>query len=443
MAENIGNLAVVMSLNAQQFNAGLRETATQIDQIQVDVTRMSATMNAAGNVVAASASKQSVGMRFLSGAMQQGSFAAQDFASQLSTRGLGGALQAASNNIQVMGSAFGPWGMAISAATGLAVQGLGTYLLMTQNAAKETQKAAKVTEDAWAKAAKSTSEQLASLRRSQAEFGAGLTMDRSTGFGGASVSDLEGGIQQADKRMAELQARREQVLRDFDTRIRNQYGDLTADQAPSEFFGLNVPGARATNVLKTLKGIGFGVSGETVGAVNNLDKELRDIDVQGQNLYREARARTEAIDNARQRERFKAESDSAAKRVQEEMRIAEESRNAVLGDIGTTSAIQRRRDALNRAFNNGSITQLEKTIGEQRIAFDEGQQRNAMTGPRAVSRNSDEVYAMMQRAIRGDMGASDKQESIKKNTADTATATKETAKAVKKLSDRPVVVVRF
>lgn len=446
MAENIGNLAVIMSLNAQQFNAGLKQAATSVEQIQVDVTRMSATMNNAGNVVSASAQKQSVGMRFLSGAMQQGSFAAQDFASQLSTRGLGGALQAASNNIQVMGSAFGPWGMAIGAATGLAVQGLGTYLLMTQNSSKETKKAAREMVDAWTEAAKATNAQLATIRRGRSGSEAGQTFDELGGYKGATEQSLKDRNVDASRELSVMAARRKEVLKDFDASMAKRFGKnapwSALGETPTQFFGLDKEGARAVNVAGRLKGIGYKVDGKQVDELSKLDKELRDFDNEAKGIRSGIESRTQAMPFVRGREKSdKDKADATAKDKQKQTL-----RDSVMDEFTTIETeFDKRSKKLGDALFSGAITKKEYDIGSQRIKSDEMKTRaDIVSGPRALESSSDEVFSMMQKALRGDMGgAVNKQDIIANNTSETSKATKDTAKSVKKLADRPVVVVRF
>lgn len=66
------------------------------------------------------------------------SYAAQDAASQLGTRGLGGAMMAAANNIPAIGLLWGPTGFAVAAGVSVAVQALGSYIDYTERAAKST-----------------------------------------------------------------------------------------------------------------------------------------------------------------------------------------------------------------------------------------------------------------------------------------------------------------
>lgn len=140
MAANaVGNLSVKLQLDAAQFQAALQGAGVDIRQFANSTVLSSGTTR----VMTAQTTKASVATHALSSILNQASFGAADFASQLSTRGLGGALQAASNNIQVMGAAFGPWGLGISAATGLAVQALGSYIEFQERAAKVTEDSAK------------------------------------------------------------------------------------------------------------------------------------------------------------------------------------------------------------------------------------------------------------------------------------------------------------
>lgn len=443
MADNVGNLAVVMTLNNEQFNAGLREATANMQQMTVQVQQVSASMSRTTAVVTAGAGRQASALASIGPIFQSLSFGAQDFASQLGTRGVGGALQAASNNIQMLGAFAGPWGMAISAAAGVAVQGLGVYLEMQDRIAKKSKETARVTVDAWKEATKASNEQIREIARARAEFMGGLGFDKSTNFDDANPKDLESRIAKGDRRQAELDARRNEVLRTFDRNVKSRFGDITAGERPSSFFGLDVTGARALDVGRRLKDTGFKLSAGTIASLQSVDRELRAIDAEGNRIYEEGKALTDALFGAIKKANDNTQKDLDDKTRLEQLKRQETLRSAVTSEISVTSEIQRRRDQVNEAFRAGAITQLEKTVAENRISRDEVAARQSISGPKALTRDSDEVFAAMQRALRGEPGAADKQESIKKNTADTASATKETAKAVKKLTDRPVVVVRF
>lgn len=66
------------------------------------------------------------------------SFGAQDAASQLGNRGFGAALQAAANNIPMLGIPWGGVGVAVASGISVAVQALGSYIEYTERAAKAT-----------------------------------------------------------------------------------------------------------------------------------------------------------------------------------------------------------------------------------------------------------------------------------------------------------------
>jgi hypothetical protein len=106
-----GDLVTVLSLEDFEFRTGLRQSAQETKQFATDVTK-------SGNSAAAGMGR----------AVGQMGFALQDFSSVLSMGGknaLGRALMSTMNNVQMLGMAFGPWGMAITAVGGA----LGATLL--------------------------------------------------------------------------------------------------------------------------------------------------------------------------------------------------------------------------------------------------------------------------------------------------------------------------
>lgn len=147
---NVGNLNVKLTLSAQQFAAALvaaggnvNQFAMQVQTAQTSVQRIAP----AAQTAARGASVLTTAMGALGGISGQAAYGLSDMISQLGTRGLGGGLQAAANNIQVMGAAFGPWGLAVSSGIAIATQGIGIYLEQTERAKKKTEQATKAVQD--------------------------------------------------------------------------------------------------------------------------------------------------------------------------------------------------------------------------------------------------------------------------------------------------------
>lgn len=115
---NVGNLHATLSLSQFEFNSGLRASETAAMQfantVDVQSKRASASMSriASGGI-------RGGGMAQM---FTQGGYALQDFTSQLETRGIGGAIGAITNNVQMMGASFGPVAGA-TVAIGAAVAG--------------------------------------------------------------------------------------------------------------------------------------------------------------------------------------------------------------------------------------------------------------------------------------------------------------------------------
>lgn len=110
---NIANMSATLTLSAWEFNNGLKQSEAAALEFANNVDKH-------GKKAAAAMSGSNSGFSGSGGArmVQQAGFALQDFTSQLDTRGFAGAMAAVSNNIQVMGSSFGPTGMAITAVGG-------------------------------------------------------------------------------------------------------------------------------------------------------------------------------------------------------------------------------------------------------------------------------------------------------------------------------------
>jgi len=107
---NVGSLNATLTLSAWEFANGLKQSeAAALEFVEVtekSAVRANAAMSKNGNGMNAGGAARAV---------QQIGFGIQDFASQFETRGLAGGISAVSNNVQMLGAAFGPVGLAITA----------------------------------------------------------------------------------------------------------------------------------------------------------------------------------------------------------------------------------------------------------------------------------------------------------------------------------------
>lgn len=106
-----GDLVGVLSLEDFEFRSGLRQAANETKTFASQVTSAGSNMGAG-----------------FGRAVSQIGFAVQDFSSVLSMGGknaLGRAMMSTMNNVQMLGAAFGPWGLAVTAVGGA----IGSVLL--------------------------------------------------------------------------------------------------------------------------------------------------------------------------------------------------------------------------------------------------------------------------------------------------------------------------
>lgn len=113
---NVGNLNATLTLSQFEFNAGLKQSETAAMEFASTIEMQSRRADQAFGSVGKAGARGIVGN--LASPLQQVGFAIQDFSSQFETRGWSGAIGAVTNNVQQMGSAFGPVGMAVSSLAG-------------------------------------------------------------------------------------------------------------------------------------------------------------------------------------------------------------------------------------------------------------------------------------------------------------------------------------
>jgi len=264
MASNaVGNLSVKLQLDAAQFSTMLQAAGVDVQQF---ANRTLATNGALqGTAMQGRAAGSSLQM--LGPILNQASFGAADFASQLGTRGVGGALQAAANNIQVMGAVAGPWGLAISAAVGLGVQALGSYIEFQDKAAKKTEDSAQRRIDA----EKRASEALQALQIDR-DFASGLRGVRG-GFAG-TADQLSERLKALSREQSERLAKQDDIRRQMFERVPALNRNFTFEEARR--------GGMFENLRQTLGGKQLeGMPRESVIMLHELTTELKALGREG------------------------------------------------------------------------------------------------------------------------------------------------------------------
>ena len=140
MSTNVGSLNCSLSLSAYEFQQGLARSETAALEFADVVSTQSARADVALGRVGKSAGKTNI-----AGAVSQVGYLVQDFSSQID-RGIGPAIGAITNNVQMLGSYFGPVAGATTA-IGAAVAGVILpsaieWLMNTKQLAKEAEEAA-------------------------------------------------------------------------------------------------------------------------------------------------------------------------------------------------------------------------------------------------------------------------------------------------------------
>lgn len=115
---NVGALNATLTLSAFEFNSGLQRSSEAAMQFATTTEVASARATTALHRVGKSAMSGGMNATGAAMAVQQIGFGIQDFSSQFATRGLSGGIMAVTNNVQMLGAAFGPAGMAVTALGG-------------------------------------------------------------------------------------------------------------------------------------------------------------------------------------------------------------------------------------------------------------------------------------------------------------------------------------
>lgn len=158
MATKIADLNAMLTMDTTSFTEGSTKVAAAAKNMHNDLAKTTGDTVRSGNATAR--------------AFTQIGFAIQDFHSQIGTRGIGGAISAVTNNVQMLGSAFGPMGMAITAVggavAGIAIPALIEFMTNTKKATAELNTLGDEW-DKWIAKRQST----ASFERSLGKMGAG------------------------------------------------------------------------------------------------------------------------------------------------------------------------------------------------------------------------------------------------------------------------------
>ena len=115
MSTNIGNLNATLSLSEWEFTNGLEQSAAAALEF---AGKTEGAANRADKAIRGIGKGGGFNGTGAAMAIQQVGFGVQDFASQFETRGLAGGISAVTNNVQMLGAAFGPVGLAVTAVGG-------------------------------------------------------------------------------------------------------------------------------------------------------------------------------------------------------------------------------------------------------------------------------------------------------------------------------------
>jgi len=234
MANNVGNISIGLSLDNQSFAAKLDSETSRVAKFTGTLQQSSASFSASASGV----NRFTASVSGLARPMQQAAFGLGDFASQMSSRGLGGGLQAAANNIQMLGAGFGPMGLAISAGIGVGVTALGVFIEQSEKAAKK----AKGLEDQLRTSFKKIGEASADAM-SEARVDKRVDSVRNSFLAqnatGQSSSAIESSIRDDERKLKELRARRAGLIGEFNRALPREWRDQGGLYGFANKFGIS------------------------------------------------------------------------------------------------------------------------------------------------------------------------------------------------------------
>lgn len=333
MAANVGNMNVKLTLTAEQFSAALMAAGGDVNAfaMRVDAARTTITsiQPAAANAARGTRVLGS-GMTALAGVSGQAAYGISDFVSQLGTRGLGGGLQAAANNIQMLGAAFGPWGLAASSAVAIATQGLGIYLEQTDRAAKKTKELGDVTGKLNAEMAR------LALNRASAQFSVDtarlqgesnrrimLESELPTMTADQIAKQREQSLQRADS----ITAGREALTLQFENIVGPAFKRLFGDLATTKFLGVTGAGGvdqgQFAGMLQQFPQLKEALGKERLDELQRIQDSLRTSSEEMKQLMQDIGV-LEKTFSERSRTEDAAETEAAKAKIEEEKQKKEE-----------------------------------------------------------------------------------------------------------------------
>lgn len=418
MAANVGNLNVKLTLSAEQFSAALIAAGGDVNQfaMRVDAAKTSTTALAVSTANAGTLARTSSGsVNRLGQAFTGAAYAAQDFASQLGTRGVGGGLTAIANNIPMMAAALPGWGQAVGLAASVAVQGFGIYLESAERARKKTEELKKEAESAFGL-----------LNYMQNQFERSVQAGRSAvtdefrmrGLRGASAEALQAEITSNTQRAEEGSAERRLI----EQRQKQLFALFTGLKPGTAYF----QGELATAQESIL-----------VGGVAGMSKEQEE-------EFRKNQMRIQAL---KDEERRAAENNLKLDKMLEEAKRKElddrkkDTRESLAARYMTAEE-RRKQDeaALRDALQSGAINQGEfdeyikrmSGISRQTSPFD--RQPSAAPGIGAFGADTQQGFSMIQAALRTAKDVKNPQlDTIGTNTRKTADNTRDIAKNLRRI----------
>ncbi len=460
MANNVGNISIGLSLDNQTFEAVLSGTASRIKRFEADVGRAGAAAAGASGGFGQFGSQ----LGKLSPALTSVSFGAGDFISQLGTRGLGGGLQAAANNIQQLGAAFGPMGLAVSAGVGVAATALGVFIEQSDKAKKAQKTLAEESAAAWKKIAADASASAESVRDSIRKS-RGEVSDINAGRDVPSThAEFKSQIAKEEARLRELQTQRQGLLAELNRALPNGITGQVRGGQFAQRAGVDVPGmgivaigdatlntgpltmralgktANATRIdPKTGEKLPF-FSKETIAKIGDIEKRLiqANEDIRATVARGEAMARKEPQVLKAERTELDRKNRLAELQQQDKAMKADglaqtkgetqaESRAKSLSQSFETfqEKMQRQLSEVDTLQRDGALSKESADTLRARI---EGQGRKQLASLPSFEAGSRETLTAINRAIRGTQDT----KVVEKNTAETATAAK---KLVGKMED--------
>lgn len=451
MANNVGNISIGLSLDNQSFEAVLNGSASRLRRFEGDVTRSGAAAASATSGVG----KLSGSVSGLGSVMQSVSFGAGDFISQLGTRGLGGGLQAAANNIQQLGAAFGPTALAVSAGVGVAATALGVYIEQQDRAAKRTKALVDENAKAW-KTIGQDAQKGAEEYRLAFQQARGENADIVRGVGSPSGTDLKRQIKDDEQKLLDLQRQKQALTNEFNRALPKELSIKGGLRGFAQSKGVTLPSGEQVSIADATSRTGpllqrtigpsikgreadFGLNKESIARIGRAEQELIKVNDQIDATIARGEARAKQLPTALKRDAAnEQQQESDRKRVKElDDLAAKEKQLQQEGDAFRQSQetpgerFKRRQNEIIDLSSRGAITRPEAAKGltnlEQEFAK---QQKLADRQPNTLpsfQAGAQETLSAINRVIRG----SRESKVVETNTANTVKEIKKQTEEIK------------